>query len=188
MIRFLERYGYPVSYTTSESVDEDPGQLAGHRRDHRLRPLRVLVSCGRPPRSRAPATRAPACCSSARTRSRGGSAMPERRAAPAIAAPPTRRSSPTSSSARSIPTVRSRRARSPTAARRSPARPTWGASRLGCGSSGRRPTATTRGPPAPGLRPFWLYAHTRMKPATTIPGIVGYELDTSTAASPRESS
>ena len=31
MIRFLERYGYPVTYTTSESVDEDPGQLAGHR-------------------------------------------------------------------------------------------------------------------------------------------------------------
>jgi hypothetical protein len=31
MIRFLERYGYPVSYTTSESVDTDPGQLAGHR-------------------------------------------------------------------------------------------------------------------------------------------------------------
>ncbi len=31
MIRFLERYGYPVSYTTSESVDSDPGQLSGHR-------------------------------------------------------------------------------------------------------------------------------------------------------------
>lgn len=31
MIRFLEHYGYPVSYTTSESVDEKPGQLLGHR-------------------------------------------------------------------------------------------------------------------------------------------------------------
>jgi len=31
MIRFLERYGYPVSYTTSESVDQDPGQVNGHR-------------------------------------------------------------------------------------------------------------------------------------------------------------
>jgi hypothetical protein len=31
MVWFLERYGYPVSYTTSESVDEDPGQLLGHR-------------------------------------------------------------------------------------------------------------------------------------------------------------
>src|SRR6202035_3406738 len=30
-IWFLERYGYPVSYTTSESVDQDPHQLAGHR-------------------------------------------------------------------------------------------------------------------------------------------------------------
>jgi N,N-dimethylformamidase beta subunit-like protein len=31
MVRFLERYRYPVSYTTSESVDEDPWQLLGHR-------------------------------------------------------------------------------------------------------------------------------------------------------------
>jgi hypothetical protein len=31
MVRFLERYGYAVSYTTSESIDERPGQLAGHR-------------------------------------------------------------------------------------------------------------------------------------------------------------
>jgi hypothetical protein len=31
MVWFLERYGYPVSYTTSESVDRDPGQLLGHR-------------------------------------------------------------------------------------------------------------------------------------------------------------
>ncbi len=31
MVRFLERYRYPASYTTSESVDEDPGQLQGHR-------------------------------------------------------------------------------------------------------------------------------------------------------------
>jgi hypothetical protein len=31
MVRFLERYDYPVSYTTSESVDSDPSQLTGHR-------------------------------------------------------------------------------------------------------------------------------------------------------------
>ena len=31
MVRFLERYGYPVSYTTSESADADPRQLLGHR-------------------------------------------------------------------------------------------------------------------------------------------------------------
>jgi hypothetical protein len=31
MVRFLERYGYPVSYTTSESVDRDPRQLVGAR-------------------------------------------------------------------------------------------------------------------------------------------------------------
>ncbi|HUE29079.1 MAG TPA: N,N-dimethylformamidase beta subunit family domain-containing protein, partial [Solirubrobacteraceae bacterium] len=31
MVWFLERYGYPVSYTTSEAVDSDPAQLLGHR-------------------------------------------------------------------------------------------------------------------------------------------------------------
>lgn len=31
MVRFLERYGYPVSYTTSESVDAEPAQVL-HRR------------------------------------------------------------------------------------------------------------------------------------------------------------
>ncbi len=30
-VRFVERYGYPVSYTTSESVDGDPAQVLGHR-------------------------------------------------------------------------------------------------------------------------------------------------------------
>ncbi len=27
MVRFLERYGYPVGYTTGESIDGDPTQL-----------------------------------------------------------------------------------------------------------------------------------------------------------------
>jgi hypothetical protein len=31
MTRFLERFGYPVSYTTDTSVDRDPGQLLGAR-------------------------------------------------------------------------------------------------------------------------------------------------------------
>jgi hypothetical protein len=31
MVRFLEHYGYPVSYTTSESVDQHPSQLLGRR-------------------------------------------------------------------------------------------------------------------------------------------------------------
>ena len=39
--------------------------------------------------------------------------------------------------------------------------------------------------PAPGLEPAWLFAHTRVTAATQIPGIVGYELDERTAASPR---
>ena len=31
IVRFLERYGYPVSYTTIESIDGDPGQTLGAR-------------------------------------------------------------------------------------------------------------------------------------------------------------
>ncbi|MBV9213741.1 MAG: hypothetical protein JOZ25_08870 [Actinobacteria bacterium] len=31
IVRFLEREGYDVSYTTNESVDDQPGQVTGHR-------------------------------------------------------------------------------------------------------------------------------------------------------------
>ncbi len=32
MVRFLERYGYPVGYTTIESIDRDPAQVTRHPR------------------------------------------------------------------------------------------------------------------------------------------------------------
>jgi hypothetical protein len=38
--------------------------------------------------------------------------------------------------------------------------------------------------PAPGLRPAWLFAHSGVTAATRIPGIVGYELDQRTSATP----
>jgi hypothetical protein len=38
--------------------------------------------------------------------------------------------------------------------------------------------------PWPGLRPAWLFAHTRMKASIAISGTVGYELDARTALSP----
>ena len=38
--------------------------------------------------------------------------------------------------------------------------------------------------PAPGLRPSWLFAGTGIGQSTRIPGIVGYELDQRTAATP----
>ena len=46
-------------------------------------------------------------------------------------------------------------------------------------------TATTRGRRRPGLRPAWLFAHTGVHAGTEIPGIVGYELDMRTHATPR---
>ena len=42
MVRFLERYGYPVSYTTIESLDGDPDRWTGAGADRR-RAFRVLV-------------------------------------------------------------------------------------------------------------------------------------------------
>ena len=32
MVRFVERYGYPVSYTTIDSIDRDPAQVRGRGR------------------------------------------------------------------------------------------------------------------------------------------------------------
>ena len=63
MVRFLERYGYPVSYTTIESIDGDPGQLIGTHPPagaDRRRALRVLVrsATSRPLRGRATTARA----------------------------------------------------------------------------------------------------------------------------------
>ena len=118
MVWFLERYRYPVSYTTSESVDVDPGQLAGHRGAARLRTLRVLV-------------RAPAPGVRARERPWHQPPVPElghdglegplrarRRGRPARPAAPGRRSSPTRSSRRATRTAPSGPDGSPTAARR----------------------------------------------------------------------
>ena len=61
MIRFLERHGAPVSYTTLRGRAGRSRPAAARPTGARLRPLRVLVRAGGPTRSPPPATAASAC-------------------------------------------------------------------------------------------------------------------------------
>ena len=176
MIRFLERYGYPVSYTTSESVDHTPGQVKGHR---------ALIDFGhseywstRQARAFAHAARAgtsllffgsDTLAWRVRFRSRagrltmvidkrqvGGSAG--RAAASAVF--PDRGARLTGSSYTGCITPRLIGSGPPTYRYYS-----WTAARL--------------------LRPRWFFAGSGIRPAVPIPGIVGYELDRQVGASSR---
>src|SRR6202035_5386966 len=72
--------------------------------------------------------------------------------------------------------------------------PQGGASLMGSAYNGCiPPRASQPGPPvyryypwspAPALQPAWLFAATGITPSTSVPGIVGYELDQRTSASP----
>ena len=183
MIRFLERYGYPVSYTTSESVDGDPGQLAGHR---------ALLDFGHSEywsQRQADAF--------ARARDNGTSllflssdALAWRvRYAPASAA-----ASESGQPDQSIVSYKEHAALDPERAAPTGLFPDGGAPLTGSSYVG---CITPRLPqpgvptyhyyswsPAPGLEPSWLFSGSGITASTRIPGIVGYELDVRTSASP----
>jgi hypothetical protein len=183
MIRFLERYGYPVSYTTSESVDKDPGQLTGHR---------ALIDFGH---SEYWSERQTAAFARARD---GGTSLlflgsdtlawRVRYARASLGAGD--RGSPDET----IIAYKQFVARDPDRTEPTGAFPDGGAALTGSAYLGCiTPRLRRRGPPTyryyawiptSRLRPSWLYARTRMKSSTMVPGIVGYELDATTAASP----
>ena len=184
IVRFLERYGYPVGYTTIESIDRDPAQAAGRAGADRRGPLRVLVR-GRRARVRrrartrhepdVPQLRHDGLARALRARERGlepGGARDHRIIAykQFAARDPDR--------ARADGAVPPRRR----AARR--AAPTTAASRRAWPWPGRPSTATTPGAPRPACSRAWLFAGTGVTAATRIPGIVGYELDQRTPATP----
>jgi N,N-dimethylformamidase beta subunit-like, C-terminal len=183
MVRFLERYRYPVSYTTSASVDEDPGQLAGHR---------AVIDFGH---SEYWSERQAAAF--ARARDSGTSllflgsdtlAWRVRYARATRGAGDRGAPDQTIIAYKQFATLDTDRAQ-PTGAFPDGGAALTGSAYLGCIT----PRLRQLGPPTywyypwipkPGLRPSWLYAHTRIRRSTVIPGIVGYELDTTTAASP----
>lgn len=183
MVRFLERYGYPVAYTTSESVDEDPAQLSGHR---------ALIDFGHSEYWSARQADA-----FARARNSGTSLLFfgsdtlgwRVRYAPA---------SPAGSEAgqpdHSIVAYKEHAALDPDRSQPPGAFRDGGASLTGSAYLGCiTPRVARPGPPTyryydwtpgPALRPSWLFAGTGITAATRIPGIVGYELDQRTDASP----
>ncbi len=183
MVRFLERHGYPVSYTTSESVDQNPAQLLGHR---------AAIDFGHSEYWSERQAQA-----FARARDAGVSlilissdTMAWRvRYAPASAA-----ASEAGQPGHSIVAYKEHAAldpnhSSPTGAFPAGGAPLTGSAYLGCITA----RVNQPGPPTyryyswapdPALSPAWLFAGTGITAATRIPGIVGYELDQRTAASP----
>ncbi|PZS08594.1 MAG: hypothetical protein DLM64_12205 [Solirubrobacterales bacterium] len=183
MVRFLERYGYPVSYTTSESVDQLPGQLGGHR---------ALIDFGHSEYWSARQAQAFASVRDAGTSLLffGSDTLAWRvRYAPA---------SPAASEAgqpdHSLVSYKEHFGSDPD--QTNPTGPfsdrgaaLTGSAYLGCIT----PRVSEPGPPAyryyawspaPTLAPQWLFAGAGVTARTRIAGIVGYELDQRTDASP----
>jgi hypothetical protein len=171
MVRFLERYGYPVSYTTSDSVDGDPSQLLGHR---------AVIDFGHSEywSDRQEQGFAQALRSGVNLLFFGSDTLGWR----------------VRYVGHTIVSYKEHASLDP-----DPARPTGafadrgaalaGSAYLGCIT----PRVSRPGPPtyryyawspAPGLKPAWLIAGTGITAATQIPGIVGYELDRTTSATP----
>jgi hypothetical protein len=183
MVWFLERYRYPVSYTTSESVDADPRQLTGHR---------ALIDFGHSEYWSQRQVDA-----FARTRDPGTSLLflsSDTMAWRIRYAPASRAASQAGRADRTIVAYKEFAARDPDRARATGHFADGGAGLTGSAYLGCiTPRLVVPGPPsyryyswtpAPGLHPGWLFAHTGITAATQIPGIVGYELDMRTAAGP----
>jgi hypothetical protein len=183
MVRFLERYGYPVSYTTSESVDEDPGQLSGHR---------ALIDFGH---SEYWSQRQASAF--ARARNSGTSLLflgSDTMAWRVRYARASRAASDPGGPDGTIVAYKEYAALDPHRSNPTGMFPDGGATLTGSAYLGCiTPRLRRRGPPTyryyawaprPNLRPAWLFAHTRISASTLIRGIVGYELDATTALSP----
>jgi hypothetical protein len=183
MVRFLERHGYPVSYTTSESVDEAPGQLASHR---------ALIDFGH-----SEYWSARQALAFAKARDEGTSllffssdtlAWRVRYARASAAASQAGEPDQTIVAYKEAAVIDRRRVGTPSGFPGGDAALT-GSAYVGCIT----PRLRQPGPPtyryyswapARGLTPQWLFAGTGITASTRIPGIVGYELDQLTRASP----
>jgi hypothetical protein len=183
MVRFLERYGYPVSYTASESVDSDPSQLTGHR---------ALIDFGH---SEYWSQRQEDAFAHARDAGSsllffGSDTLGWRvRYAAASAA-----SSQSGQPDHVILGYKEHASLDPNRSDATGPFPGRGAqladsAYLGCTAPVvRQPGPTTyryyAWSPSPDLQPSWLFAGTGVRAGTRIPGIVGYEIDQRTPLTP----
>jgi hypothetical protein len=183
MVWFLERYGYPVSYTTSASVDGSPAQLQGHR---------ALIDFGHSEywsqRQVDGFAAARAAGTSLLFLSSDTLAWRVRYAPATTAARGAGESGHSLLSYKEYARLDSNRIQ-PTGAFPGGGASLTGSSYVGCIT----PRLPGPGPPsyryyawapAPTLQPRWLFAGTGVTPRTRIRGIVGYELDLRTVHSP----
>ena len=183
MVRFLERYAYPVSYTTTESVDGDPGQLSGHR---------ALIDFGH---SEYWSERQ--ALAFVRARNAGTSLLflgSDTMAWRIRYGRASRASTDAGAPDLTIVAYKEYAPRDPDRSDPTGIFPDGGATVTGSAYLGCiTPRLRQPGPPTyryypwaprPNLRPGWLFAHTRTSASTLIRGIVGYELDARTQLSP----
>jgi hypothetical protein len=183
-VRFLERFRYPVSYTTTEAVDREPSETLSHR---------ALLDVGHSEYWSARAAQA-----FATARDLGTSLIflsSDTMAWRVRFARATSASSQAGESDHVIVAYKQFAALDPDRSHRSGLFPAGGAGLVGSAYDGcitaRLPVI---GPPIyryfawtpnPALQPRWLFARTGIRPTTSIPGIVGYELDQRTRATPQ---
>jgi hypothetical protein len=184
MVRFLERYGYPLSYTTVDSIDAEPGQLTG---------ARAVMDVGH---SEYWSERAARTLAAARDRgtnlifiSSDTMAWRVRFERATVA------SSQHGELAHRMTSYKEHASLDPLDRAPSGLFPHGGADLVGSAYNGCiTPRLGGPGPPvyhyfawtpAAGLKPDWLFAGAGVTATTSIPGILGYELDQRTRATPR---
>jgi N,N-dimethylformamidase beta subunit-like protein len=183
MVRFLERYGYPVAYTTIDSIDGDPAQLRG---------ARALIDIGH---SEYWSMRAERALLAARERGTSlifisSDTLAWRVRFTAASAASSQAGEPD----HRIIAFKESVAADPDRVEPTGLFPLGGAPLAGSAYNGCITQRVQQpGPPvyryyawtpSPGLQPAWLFAGSGVSATSSIPGIVGYELDQRTAASP----
>ncbi len=186
MVRFLERYGYPVSYTTIESIDREPDQMIG---------ARALMDVGH---SEYWSERDEQAFVAARERGTSLVFISSDTLAWRVRfAPATIASSQAGEPDHVIVAYKEYVAADPDRAQPTGLFGGGGASLTGsvyngCITPRVRFSIPAHPPvyryyawrPDPSLQPAWLFAHSGVSASTSIPGIVGYELDQRTSGTP----
>jgi hypothetical protein len=182
-VRFLERYGYPLAYTTIESIDREPDQVRG---------ARAVMDVGH-----SEYWSSVAALAFARAHGKGSSLIfmsSDTLAWRVRFASATTASSQQDERGHRIISYKQYASSDPDQAEASGAFPFGGAPLVGSAYNGCiTPRLPQQGPPvyryyawspSPALQPAWLFAGTGITASTRIPGIVGYELNQRTAATP----